>query len=417
MRVYQSEQELVDALSKKKNIYIYGKGLVGSLLSNRLKSPENSFYGLNVCGFVDRDNTSSIYMGLPVYKLEQVLGSSPSPSPFYVIAVKEETQHEIETNLQNNKVNESNYCGLTDACIREMFMNQSRNGLNLIKRIDQLEESLLRLTPRPVLQFGFHLTDACNLNCKGCFHFAPLAKHGPDMWMANIAEFEEDIKRLKELTCGELSSMSFLGGEPLLHPQVHLFPYIVKKYFPETFIEFLTNGILLPKMNEIFWESIEKNEVNILWTKYPIDPQKNKEIEQVLKEKCRNFLQYNPDDNKMLGKRVYDFEARRVTGARGRNDARWQWIHCGEANLCIQLRNHKLYPCSDAAYASILVDYFGIDVNLSEFNGIDIYKAKDLKEVMEFLSRPIPFCRYCRKDKNIDFLEFEISKKSISEWT
>ncbi len=37
-----------------------------------------------------------------------------------------------------------------------------------------------------------HIVDHCNLKCRGCTHFAPLA----DPYFKSIEEFENDLKRL-----------------------------------------------------------------------------------------------------------------------------------------------------------------------------------------------------------------------------
>ena len=60
--------------------------------------------------------------------------------------------------------------------------------------------------PRNPFNFEIHLNDHCNLNCKSCFHFVPLAK--PDSYYP-LDEFERDIKRLCSLFDGK-----WLGSPP-----------------------------------------------------------------------------------------------------------------------------------------------------------------------------------------------------------
>lgn len=40
--------------------------------------------------------------------------------------------------------------------------------------------------------------------------------------------------------------------------------------------------------------------------------------------------------------------------------------------------------------------FFDKNIPLVDKDGIDIYKAKSMKEILEFLSKPIPFCGYCK---------------------
>ena len=60
------------------------------------------------------------------------------------------------------------------------------------------------------------IIDACNLNCAGCSHFAPLAKCRNEV---SLEDYTKDVRRI-----GVLFPFIFifriLGGEPLLHPQL-----------------------------------------------------------------------------------------------------------------------------------------------------------------------------------------------------
>lgn len=336
---------------------------------------------------------------------------------YIVIAVNERLGNDIENVLVFNGVKDENYCRISNTCIREMLINQSQNMSGVLNRIDELEKSILRLTPRPILKLGFHLVDACNLNCRGCFHFSPLARRGEGMWLADPDEFERDMERLSELAKGGLSTITLFGGEPLLHPQAYKFPYIVKKYFPDAFVEFMTNGLLIPQQDDKFWKSIEENDVNIAWGKYPVKAEVNEQIEMTLKQKCRKCRNFTQEENKVLSKQVYDFDAHGERGQRGQNDGRYQWIHCWAANTCIQLRNHRIYPCVQSAYLPLLTEFFGLKNVVSDRDGIDIFEAKDYSEIMNFIAKPIPCCRFCRIDKQVDGYQYGSSKQDLSEWT
>jgi ABC-2 type transport system ATP-binding protein len=52
--------------------------------------------------------------------------------------------------------------------------------------------------PNPDLSFEIHLTEHCNLNCKGCFHFSCIAEEE----YLTKEEFERDISRISELSKG-----------------------------------------------------------------------------------------------------------------------------------------------------------------------------------------------------------------------
>lgn len=93
-----------------------------------------------------------------------------------------------------------------------------------------------------------------------------------------------------------------------------------------------------------------------------------------------------------------------------------QFLHCSNANNCAVLEHGKLYPCPKAAKVRHFNKAFGNRFQQSVHDYIDIYKAESLKEIMEFLSRPIPFCRYCDTFAS-EKIEWETSHKEASEWT
>lgn len=44
-----------------------------------------------------------------------------------------------------------------------------------------------------------------------------------------------------------------------------------------------------------------------------------------------------------------------------------------------------------------------------------VFKAKDIEEIVEFLNRPIPCCRYCLPNQE-EKIPWGVSKRDISEW-
>ena len=131
------------------------------------------------------------------------------------------------------------------------------------RKFDNRIRRILRL--KPVLPYlEMHLTDHCNLNCKGCTHFSPIA----DRLFANINEFKSDVQQLSRLF-SNIKAIRLLGGEPLLHPKIADFISYTRALFPNSKIHIVSNGILLPTMNQEFWESCRQNSASIHLTIYP----------------------------------------------------------------------------------------------------------------------------------------------------
>ncbi|MDR2709701.1 MAG: radical SAM protein, partial [Elusimicrobiota bacterium] len=219
-------------------------------------------------------------------------------------------------------------------------------------------------------------------------------------------ELEKDFARLSELTKGKIETLHLMGGEPLLHPEIDKIIKISRKYFPIGDIEVVTNGILLPKMNKSFWEMCAINKIIISLTRYPIQLDMDK-ILNLVKNYNVIFEYYNIGKKKMY-KRPLDLL--------GKQNSRESFKICYMSNYCIQLKDGNLYTCSVAPYAKFFNDYFGEKLKTDEKNGINIYKANDMDEIFRFLTKPVPFCRYCNIKATTRVLDWKVSEKDINEW-
>lgn len=85
-----------------------------------------------------------------------------------------------------------------------------------------------------------NINDHCNLNCKGCSHFAPLAPAS----FKNFNTFLKDIKRLKQLI-PHIFKIRIMGGEPFLNPELKRYVETLKEVYPYSDLRIVTNGLLL----------------------------------------------------------------------------------------------------------------------------------------------------------------------------
>ena len=263
----------------------------------------------------------------------------------------------------------------------------------------------LKRVPREELSFEIHIAEHCNLNCKGCFHFSPLA----DKELLSIEEYTKDIIRLSELFKGKMKRISLLGGEPLLNPDVEKFMQVTRKFFPEGNIDILTNGILLLEMKDSFWTACRENRVQIRMTKYPINLKLVEMYRRAEEAGVELVVFNNEDDIKMLAHAPIDVE--------GTHSALNNFNKCYRANTCVTLKHGILYTCLIPAHIHLLNKYYNLNIPIDEKNGINIYEAKDRDEILEYMIKPIPMCAYCDRERITDGHPFEISKREISEWT
>ena len=171
---------------------------------------------------------------------------------------------------------------------RQRVSNQELlNKINAIlcneeKIIGKLIETSKPKKGKAFLPFlSLHLVDKCNNNCESCSHFCTLA----DNFILNPSDYEKDLTILAhKFNVGEIDLM---GGEPLLHPQIVKIIDITRRILPQTFICLHTNGILLPKMPDEFWEACRKNKIAFKITKYPVMKNFSEVVDLCLRNEIR----------------------------------------------------------------------------------------------------------------------------------
>lgn len=257
------------------------------------------------------------------------------------------------------------------------------------------------------LSFSYHLADHCNLNCKGCDNFSPIA---PERY-TDIGVFERDLRRIKEIMQDNISELLLLGGEPLLNKKINDYFSIARDIFQDLNIDIsiVTNGILLPNMPDDFWECCSKNSITVSYTKYPILLDWKK-IERKASSFGVNLLKYGrgEDVEKTLQFDPFDIL--------GNQDIKSNFKNCFHANKCIQLREGKLYTCNIRAYADIFCEKFGVNMELSTDDYLDIYSRVSVDEVFTFLSEPISFCKYCYIEKRNEGHVWRGGKEGLSKY-
>jgi MoaA/NifB/PqqE/SkfB family radical SAM enzyme len=260
--------------------------------------------------------------------------------------------------------------------------------------------------PLTSLVMGVYAAEHCNLNCKCCTAFSPIAEET----FLDIESYKNDMKKLAELTGGSLSSFYVTGGEPLLHPRLSDIFAIAREYFPETEIGFMNNGLLLLKMPEPFWEQCKEYSVAISISRYPI----NIDIERIRKQAEAyqikiDYVGGNDVPVKSMWKYPLDTEGKQALSR--------SYSICSQINRCITMKDGKIYPCNTIAGIGHFNRYFNKDLEVTAEDVLELHTVKDINEVYTFLYTPKPFCKYCNR-KGVEFgIPYGNSKREIGEWT
>jgi organic radical activating enzyme len=270
----------------------------------------------------------------------------------------------------------------------------------------------------PLLRFEVHLTDKCNLNCAGCLHFSPLCDE-TNLLDMNI--FENDCRRISQLTNGKIADIRLFGGEPLLHPGIKDFLILTRKYFPEISISnqtgiivLVTNGILLHEQSDDFWITCKNNNIRIFISDYPV-----KIKEEIVKEKAMKFsVELKLSREEMLSKAGGSANQwiKIPIDTDGLHDNRKSFGKCFLAGYCFQLVNGKIFKCPRIAYTKYFNAAFDKQLKTDEDDYVDIYKAENINEILYLLTKPASFCRYCNADDITWNNKWKVSEKKIDEY-
>jgi hypothetical protein len=249
-----------------------------------------------------------------------------------------------------------------------------------------------------------NITAHCNLCCVGCSAFSPLAE--PEFMSLN--QFEKDISRLAELSRngGSVALLTLMGGEPLLHPEIEKFMEVLALCFPNSIKVIVTNGILLSKMKETFWKTARNNSISIGVSRYPIKLD-HKKIKKMTENKGCIYYDWGKRD--MMWIRPLD-----LTGTR---DNVVSFMRCSASSGdCCSLQNGKLSICGKPFVIEHFNKYFKQNIAVTEEDSIDIHSVSSFKDLLNFLAKPPPFCRFCDTKHLMNGVKWRVSGKNITEW-
>jgi len=249
------------------------------------------------------------------------------------------------------------------------------------------------------------ITSHCNLNCIGCNAFSPLAKEE----FLSPKVVKNDLKKLSSIHNGKIQYIGLSGGEPLLHPDLLKITDLVEQFFPSAYHEITTNGILLNSQNDTFWENLKKNKFCICITRYPISLPFNEIKIKAEKFQISCYYGAGTDENiRIMSKTPLNLK--------GNENKVKMFRACSKANNCTFIHHGKIFQCPVIVNITIFNDYFKTNLKVHKKDYFNLNSAKNFDQILDFLRKPIPFCRYCSIHKKVYGIQWKKSEKQLSEW-
>lgn len=253
---------------------------------------------------------------------------------------------------------------------------------------------------KPTLDYlEMHVCDHCNLNCKGCSHFSPLF---PPTF-SSLQAYGDDLKELARLF-SNIRTFRLMGGEPLLHPEVTEFLDMTRTAFPHATIALVTNGILLDKQPESFWNLLSRRSIRIDVSGYPIQLPRESLMRKASKWGVELRLEPTIDD----------FRALLVDENAGFNQEEMFRL-CRKDRTCPFLYNGRLYHCATIPLAPILNEEFGTKFPLYTSEGIELKECHDGWKAISFLNTPSSWCARCALE-NLHTFSWAHTNRQPEEW-
>jgi uncharacterized radical SAM superfamily Fe-S cluster-containing enzyme len=252
-----------------------------------------------------------------------------------------------------------------------------------------------------------HIVEHCNLRCHMCDAMSP---YNPEKFL-KLDELEKTVAFL----AGHMRSDIFklMGGEPLLHPQLPEIIDIVRKSGVTDTIRLTTNGLLLHKMPDAFWQGLDRLTVS----NYSSSPMKDWQIE-LTHEKARQH-------NVILNLKFIDQFNGVMIKTPITDEPRVQRIYdnCWVRHRSLVVRNGIFFKCTRAAYMDDFRREFkvgqhdGDPVNFNTADGIAVTDEDFFENALSYLNSPDPLesCRYCFGASGKLIPHRQMSRKEVAD--
>jgi len=337
-------------MAENMKVAIYGAGVRGRRIVAKWGGTERE----EIVGVFDREKTGDL-MGVPILRYED----GPRELPVVISLAKLSLAIEVEKDLRSAGYQKIYW-------YRENPYEDTLEG--------QLDD-MGTWGDAVLTQVEMHVSDACNLNCRGCTHFSPLF-HQID---ADVASRLEDVEKL----AGKVShilNFFLLGGEPFLNPEISAYVEGLQKILPHTRRTIVTNGLLIPKLPQEVLDSIRRTKTFISISEYEPTHEAIEEITARLEEAGIAYELRSFDSKQLFNKPVETVPSGKYPQ---------KCISDG----CVNIYNGKICRCPTLMYAFKFNETFG--EHLPTEGILNLEDAPSGEELLNWLKEPVPLCVHC----------------------
>ncbi|MFN0094372.1 MAG: radical SAM protein [Dehalococcoidia bacterium] len=226
-----------------------------------------------------------------------------------------------------------------------------------------------------------NITEHCNLSCRGCNHFSPVLPKR----LLTPEDFVPQLRALAEVL--RPGVLKFLGGEPLLHPNIVDLIEAARDSGISERIALYTNGTLLHRAPEAVWRAVDEVQIS----SYPGSERSDDELAafQALADRHKTELRVEKFDRFLLPY-VRERTASRVVAQQIYDSCRFVHVY-----HCHTLADGHFFKCSQAYFLPKAID------GVTTATGIDAVhvsqRATLQADLLAYLNSPDPLdaCGRC----------------------
>lgn len=222
-----------------------------------------------------------------------------------------------------------------------------------------------------------HISDKCNLNCKGCTHFSPLY----DSVNVKYENVIEDLLKLKNIF-SNIMRIDILGGEPLVSNNLDKYVVEMRRLFPNTSLELFTNGLLIPNLSSEVCKTLRNNNVLVTITEY--EPT-HKIIDKIISKLEEYKIRYA----------IVPYDIRQIFNKPISLSDNSKYPNMCISNGCVVVADGKISRCPTLMYINKFNEYF--KTNLPNDGILELSEYKDGAVLLEELKKEVPLCKHCIK--------------------
>ena len=254
----------------------------------------------------------------------------------------------------------------------------------------------------------YNLTHACNLKCANCDHLAPYFSIKMDKEYINYDNFKSQLEILNKHA--KINSFLFLGGEPILNRDILKYLKTVKDLGIAQESILITNGFLLPKMDEQAYRYLDRISVSIYQSK-PLPSSLLKDVEKLC-DKFNVQLEFS---------RLHHYFGYNVIGKEIENEwlVKQIFLTCSLAwkQHCHTLFGNKISRCSRLPFMNLKLQEAGcISSNFIDQDCLEIVDDQNfsyqLKQYLES-QKPLQSCKFCLGSVGKRMIHKQLTKKEI----